>query len=1301
MPSSCRTILTGAYFLIVFDLLRLFYTKIRLMAQEQNYTVSYKIDVDATKGTTQVQDFANAVKSLLTAKNDLNPALNNIKNMMMEIDRVFRTKSGKKRDYKFKVNIDTSKTEEKLTRVKTLLSEIRELSKGINVVVNAGQPLDSKNIKTKAKTLLDKKLADERKAAIDKSAADSVRTMMDSQKSITKVVGKINAALVSLEKGREVNIKTDVAKQRLQEILALMNRIKGASKMTLGIGMGSPGKGTTPVALNYIKPPFVYNPQRDYVMPQAVSDKLQERLITGRALRTQKAEFARADEAAKLNMQRSLIEAKGKEWDRQRIVRTNEANQRRAEAEAAKAIREKIRQQEQNAAQAVMAVRQQQRAATLGQTGKQRAAINRLQYVRTPSIRNLPMMHMLNAYAMYGMLRSELTQAVEYANIMTSAQSILRVADNDLTTFENRFEKMALYVRKIGVETKFTAVEIGGAVKYLAMAGMGINTINESIRPITNLALIGDNDVSQIADLATNIMAGYDIKSNSMGSVADILASTISRSNVNVIEMAESYKMAAGYLRLSGVDFTESAAAVGLLGNMGVKGTMAGTALRAMSTRFAKPTKESQKTLDRLGVKFTEYRDIYGKQVEKLRPLADIFAELNAKGATMGDMQAVFGKIGGNAAMMLVRNYDQLRTLTTQNQASHGISSELAMVKQENTKGLWDQVTSQFSEAFMKGYEVMEPVIRSTLRDFLAKFNAADFARGLASIGQSILNILSLLGNVATWFIRNFHWIEPLLFTGFVATRLFKLAGALTNVGVALGYIGRQSVAGSGLQMISSLAGLGGGKLSFANKRSIVTALSTAGVTGKGAMTQALLSGAGGVVGRTGLGLFATQVATGNGLIGASASIGALGAGAVAATAGIAGLIGALGWVVYKTWKVKEAKDAVLEEISANEKYRYPSIEVLNTSLSETYRKALDAKKAVDELTAGKTIEESSGHKIGAFTGNWWAAFLNPFALAGQAEYGGTSIDRYSFADARQDDTRSAILTLARKDSQARVNSAYAALGKARTDIEIGAFIQNIQKSFGQDTPKPDGTLWTQDKAGNITYKKGIGDLKDSDAHKLPHYAQYMNDTLVPQINLIATRYRQIMSSQAAAQAAMVSGGFKFDLLTQKGFVLDKDGNWVRKTLDKNATDKQREDALAGYQEVHDQVVKFTASLRQTWGGSAEIAENIMKKAGFTRSLYSNEPDMADPQPFNANGITYNSGEPDDGMAGGNYSGTGKLSSAAPKQVIVNITNLLSVETIKLLKSENGQSPEIQNLKEQMAQALIDVVHDFDASWNG
>lgn len=496
---------------------------------------------------------------------------------------------------------------------------------------------------------------------------------------------------------------------------------------------------------------------------------------------------------------------------------------------------------------------------------------------------------------------------------------------------------------------------------------------------------------------------------------------------------------------------------------------------------------------------------------------------------------------------------------------------------------------------------------------------------------------------------------------------------------------------------------MGGGRgMSFASKRAIVSALSAAGVTGKGAMRQALLStGMGGMVSRGALGLFSTQVATGNGLVGAGASIGALGTTAVAATAGIAALVGALGWVAYKTWKVKEAKDAVLEEIDANRKYRYPSIDALNKSLTETYKQAMNAKKAVEELTAGKSIEEASGQKIGAFTGNWWTAFLSSFGAAHSGQYGGPQYDDfYNFSDARQDDTREAIRTLAKKDSQGRVNSAYAELGKARTDIEIGAFIQNIRSKFGQDEKNLDNTLWTKDRNGKIIYKKGVGEMKEADAYKLYDYAVYMNTKVVPEISRIAEEYRRIMSSPANAEATLRANGFDFDLLTKNGFYQDKEGRWVQKALGKKATDKERENALAGYQEVHNAVVNFTSSLRQTWGGSAEIAENIMQKAGFTTSLTSNEPDEADPQPFNANGFSYHSGA-DDGLAGGNYSGTGKLSSAAPKQVIVNITNLLSVEAINLLKSKEGQGEEVQNLKEQLAQALIDVVHDFDSSWNG
>jgi hypothetical protein len=123
------------------------------MAQEQNYQVNYVINVEATQGTKQVMAFADSVSKLTQAKASLAPAVQNIRNMMADIDKAFRTKSGKKRDYSFRMNIDTRGTEEKLTRVKGMLTEIHTLTKGVNLVINAGQAMNSKQIKARRKLL--------------------------------------------------------------------------------------------------------------------------------------------------------------------------------------------------------------------------------------------------------------------------------------------------------------------------------------------------------------------------------------------------------------------------------------------------------------------------------------------------------------------------------------------------------------------------------------------------------------------------------------------------------------------------------------------------------------------------------------------------------------------------------------------------------------------------------------------------------------------------------------------------------------------------------------------------------------------------------------------------------------------------------------------------------------------------------------------------------------------------------------------------------------------------------------------
>lgn len=1272
------------------------------MSQIKDYQVNYTINVTATEGVQEVERFARAMKQLSEARGSFLPAVRSVNEMMQEIEKTFRPK-GKKRDYSFKLNIETNKSEEKLTRLKTLIQEIRDISGKINLVINAGEKLDSNTIRSQAKALVNKKELKGQQDVIRKSAAESLKTIKEKQKDITHAIGKINSALISLEKGREINLKTDISKRRLEEILMLLGQIKKASNISLPFQMGTvPGK-------------FQTYSSRATSPASILTDKVwkhqQKRAEKARETRTLREIEARQEQEYRQNIQKKKDAFKRlgmEELERQkryefyerakveRLVRLEreqekeqERQRRRSAAEATRRQREQERQQRQNAAESVKNVRKQVTAGETAYGSKRRAAINRLQYSKRPSIRNLPLVNMFNAYMAYSFVKSELSSAVDYSNIMESARSILRVADSDLSSFEARFQQMAYNVRQIGVDTKFTAVEIGSAAKFLAMAGMDIATINASMRPIANLATIGDNDVGLIADLTTNIMSGYNIKSSSMGSVADIITSTISRANVNVVEMAESFKMAAGYLKLAGVDFTEASAAIGILGNAGMKGTMAGTALRAMSTRFAKPTKQAEETLDRLGVKFTHFVEITGKKVEKLRPLAEIFKDLHDAGASMEDMISIFSKIGGNAAMQFVTNYDKLRILTTQNRASHGISEELALTKQNTTKGLWAQVTSTLTESFMQAYEAVEPVIKSVLKDFLSKFRAPDFARGIASIGRALLDVCSLLANISTWMARNFHWIEPMLFTGFVATRIFKLAGAITNLGVAIGFIGKQSVASSTLQLLASLTGgMGGKALSFANKRTIVSALQGAGVTGKGAMMKAL---GGGLITR---GVFATlfsnQVATGTGITGAAASLSAVGAGAVAATAGVAALVGALGWVAYKTWQIKKAKDAVLEEVSANEKYHYPSIDALHKSLRDTYLQALKTKEAVNNVTEGKTLEEESGQKIGALTSEWWTAFLTTMGASLSH-----SEPTYNYEDAYQKNTRDAIGIIARKSGQQQISSAYTELGKLSDPLAVGAFIQNIDSKYRYNPKLLNRNLYVIQN-GKVLYNRGMDNITAKEAARTPTFAAYQNTEVIRSIQVGAQSYLDAIRSQSGAMRRLRETGFSFTELGKEGFYL-KAGKWVQKEAGKNATDEQRQNLIAGKQRVQDKLITMMGKLRDAYGGNEQIAENIMRKAGFDASLYANEPGYND-NPFDAMRVTTDGA--DDGLAGGNYSGTGKLSSAAPKQVIVQITNLLSVGTIDLMKSREGQQEEIQDLKGQLAQALIDVVHDFDASWN-
>lgn len=315
--------------------------------------------------------------------------------------------------------------------------------------------------------------------------------------------------------------------------------------------------------------------------------------------------------------------------------------------------------------------------------------------------------------------------------------------------------------------------------------------------------------------------------------------------------------------------------------------------------------------------------------------------------------------------------------------------------------------------------------------------------------------------------------------------------------------------------------------------------------------------------------------------------------------------------------------------------------------------------------------------------------------------YGADISNFYTTANAYQDDLKNSIETLARLDGVETFAAAYGELGKLKTVEEVNAFLENIPELYGL-RGEIDRSLYSvySDMSNIRHFKSGLKNMTAEQATNTDEYHNYNNLVTVPKIGNIVRGYRDVISSPEKALAHVLGNAITEEKLNELGLFKGEDGQWRMKPLAEDADSETKTTYLTNQRKLQYMLGTRVQSLRDVWGGDGAIVANLMERAGFSSDLFSNEPQREDSKPWEAPGITV-TGLEDDGGAGGNYSGTGKLSSAAPKQVIVNITNLLSIQTVELLKSADGKLSEIQDLKEQMAQALIDVVHDFDASWNG
>lgn len=200
--------------------------------------------------------------------------------------------------------------------------------------------------------------------------------------------------------------------------------------------------------------------------------------------------------------------------------------------------------------------------------------------------------------------------AADFDSAMSKVQAISGATSEEM-------EALRAKAREMGASTKFSATESAEALSYMAMAGWKSDQMLNGLEGIMHLAAASGEELGTTSDIVTDALTAFGMSAEESARFADILAAAATNSNTNVSMMGESFKYAAAPAGTLGYSAEDVALALGLMANNGIKADMAGTSLRNLFNRMAKPTKESQAAIDQLGLslydgegKMYSFRDV-------------------------------------------------------------------------------------------------------------------------------------------------------------------------------------------------------------------------------------------------------------------------------------------------------------------------------------------------------------------------------------------------------------------------------------------------------------------------------------------------------------------------------------------------------------------------------------------------------------------------------------------------------------------------------------------------------------------
>ena len=312
--------------------------------------------------------------------------------------------------------------------------------------------------------------------------------------------------------------------------------------------------------------------------------------------------------------------------------------------------------------------------------------------------------------------------ASDFDSAMSKVAAVSGATGDDLQALRDK-------AREMGSKTKFSASEAAEAMNYMAMAGWKTNDMLSGIDGIMNLAAASGEDLATTSDIVTDALTAFGLTAQDSGHFADVLAAASSNANTNVSMLGESFKYCAPIAGALGFSCEDTAEALGLMANAGIKSTQSGTSMRSIMTALSGNVKFCSAA-------FGEMEIATSNSDGSMRSLSDILADCRVAFDQMSESEkasAAETLVGKNAmsgflALMNAAPAD-IDKLSGAIANCDGTSLQMAETMQDNLAGQLTILKSQLEELAISFGEILMPVIRdiiTKIQGFVDKLNALD-----------------------------------------------------------------------------------------------------------------------------------------------------------------------------------------------------------------------------------------------------------------------------------------------------------------------------------------------------------------------------------------------------------------------------------------------------------------------------------------------------------------------------------------------------------------------------------------------